>query len=229
MKNLIALHGNPGALEDWNVLSEKLPASSYQLKAFDSYSDSWVAEVQKGLAKKILLAHSWGAYPILKNLKPLAPFVEKVILVAPYARPENPLPAIAGVLMKTPLLGEKLLKSSHQKMQNVFVPEMIHPQKMSDHPYYQTLETRFADWRRWQKAAFAKLEMQKHPWQQSWVTDVPLTLIFGSEDKTSIPENQNIIFKNYPNTRTKIIAHAGHGLLWSHPDEIIAAINEEIP
>lgn len=224
MKTIIALHGNPGAPEDWNVLQQQLNPAEYTLKAFSSYGTDWIDEVRKGADQKILLAHSWGTYPVLKNLKRLESHVEKVVLVCPYAKPEKPLPAAAGVLMRLPFIGDALIKSSHQKMLNVFVAEMIQPQKMTDLPYYQQIQDRFKDWRRWQKAALAKLDMQKDPWEQSWITNVPMTLLFGSEDKTSTVENQNNVFKNYAKATTKIIPNAGHGILWSHPAEIIAAI-----
>jgi len=224
MKTLIALHGNPGAPEDWDILASHLDSKNFQLKAFDSYGSEWLDEVRRGSDKKILIAHSWGSYPILKNLNAIAPKVEKVILACPYAKPEKVLSALAGILLKTPVIGEALIKSSHKKMRDVFVAEMIHPCKLADHLYYQKLQDRFADWTRWQKAAFAKLEMQKDPWQSSWVVDLPLVLLFGSEDRTSTLENQNLIFKNYPNITIKIIPKAGHGILWSHPHEIISAL-----
>ena len=225
MTILIALHGNPGAPEDWDILRNHLDPKKYRLDTFDSYGEEWKTAVLSGSDKKILIAHSWGSYPILKNLKALAPHVEKIILVGPYARPEKLLSPISGFLLKTPFIGKALIKSSHKKMIDHFVKEMIHPFQLTDNVYYQTLQDRFLDWRRWQRAAFAKLEMQSDPWQPAWVTDVPITLLFGSEDKTSTLENQNSIFKNYPKVTTKVIPQAGHGILWSHPAEIISALN----
>ncbi|WP_413290565.1 alpha/beta fold hydrolase [Bdellovibrio sp. HCB337] len=226
MKTIIALHGNPGSPADWNVLSSKLDSSQYQLKAVENYDDSWKSEVMKGSDKKILIGHSWGAYCILKNLRELAPFVEKVILVAPYIQAERPLSGLASMLLKLPVIGEVLTKGSHKKSKDAFVADLISPNQVSDIPYFQTLKTYFEDWHVWEKTVHYKLQMQSAPWTtDDVVDDVSITTLFGELDKISNPVIQNIALTKFPDVTTKIISGTGHGLLWSHPEAILAEIS----
>ena len=128
MKTILALHGNPGHLEDWSVLKKILP-QSYELVTVDPHDENWTSLLAKTSGKKILLGHSWGCYRILKALRPYASSIEKAILVAPYVQPERPLSALAQALLKVPILGDALIKSSHAKSKDSFFAELIHPLK----------------------------------------------------------------------------------------------------
>jgi acyl-CoA synthetase (AMP-forming)/AMP-acid ligase II/pimeloyl-ACP methyl ester carboxylesterase len=224
MKTIIALHGNPGAPEDWNILEKRLDPSKFRLHAFNSYGDEWLEEVRKGADKKILIAHSWGSYRILKKLKAVANHVEKVILVCPYVKPEKPLSGLAMLLLKTPVIGEKLIKASHQKALQHFVKDMVSPQAMDANPYYERIQSRLQDWKIWQRAAFAKLEMQAYPWTPADIAETPLILLYGAVDKSSPFESQHAVLKQYPTQQHHVVANGGHGLLWSHPEVILAAL-----
>lgn len=227
MKTIIALHGNPGTPADWNILRDII-GTKYQFKAVDTYGDSWKDEVRRGHEKKIILAHSWGSYRILKNLHDLQGHIEKVILVAPYVKPERNLSALATSLLKVPGLSDVLIKSSHKKSKDSFVSDLIYPNTAKDHAYFQTLQNHFEDWQVWQKTVVNKIKMQEDPWRvQDLCDQVPLTVLYGELDKISNKEIQNTILARYPQAQIKSIAATGHGLLWSHAKEIASEISSE--
>lgn len=227
MKTIIALHGNPGSPADWNILREKL-GSQFEFKAVDAYSDDWKSEITRGGGKKIVVAHSWGSYRILKSLKELKSHIEKVILVAPYVQPERALSGLATTLLKVPALGDALIKRNHKKAKDNFVAELIYPNTTKDLPYFQTLHNHFQDWKVWQRTVVNKIKMQENPWHDSDITnDVPVVAIYGELDKLSNNDYQGAALKKYPQLKAKTVKATGHGLLWSHPETIVSEITSE--
>ncbi len=229
MKTIIALHGNPGSPADWNILQAHLSSSQHKLIAADAFSESWKNEVRKGSHKKILIGHSWGAYRILKNLKELAGHVEKVILVAPYIKPERELSGLASALLRTPGIGNILIKSNHKKTKDIFFNELIYPSKISDCTYFKTLKEQLDDWKIWKRTVANKLAMQENPWAPADITDqIPITVLYGELDKITSANIQNIILTKYSQVQAKTIPSTGHGLLWSHPEKIGAELAAEV-
>lgn len=226
MKYIIALHGNPGAPADWDFLRQKLGLQC-EFQAVDSYREDWKELVRRG-PKKIILAHSWGAYRILKNLPELNAHVEKVILIAPYVKPERALSKLVTSLLKTPGLGSFLIQSNHKKSKISFLRDLLHPQQVENHPYFRTLQQRLEDWRLWQTTIAHKIKMQQNPWKTTDLeAQVPLTIFQGDWDNISKAEIQNSILKKYPQARINLIRGGGHGLLWSHPEVILPEIFPE--
>ena len=224
MKKVIALHGNPGHPEDWEILKKQIPG----LISADSYADDWTSLVTQGNDKKILIGHSWGAYRILKALPKISSHVEKVILLAPYIKVERELPSFAAALLKTPWIGTKLIQSSHQKSKDSFVDELIYPFKIEGLSYYKQIHERIQNWKTWETAAINKIKTQKDPWTAQDVRDVPIVALYGSEDKLTNEQIQNEVLKQYPNVHIQRISGTGHGLIWSHAD-LIAKEVEKAP
>ena len=102
MKTIIALHGNPGHPEDWDLLKQAL-GQDFNLLAVDAQSEEWIRLLTQDTSKKVLIGHSWGCYRILKALPKYEQYVEQVLLVAPYIRPERELPGLAKGLLKLPV------------------------------------------------------------------------------------------------------------------------------
>lgn len=228
MKTIIALHGNPGHPDDWNLLAKNLDSAAYKLIAVSADSDEWIGLLTKDAEKKILLGHSWGCYRILKNLPRYQNYVEQVVLVAPYIKPERALSPVAEVLLKIPVLGDKLIQGNHAKSKDSFFADLIHPLRGHEFSYLQTVKERLQDWKLWQKTAFNKMKMQKSPWSVKDVCNVPITAVFGADDKISQESFQTEILKNYPQFHSVRVNGAGHGLLWSHFAEIIKALENKM-
>lgn len=228
MKTIIALHGNPGSPADWDILKSQLDPSQFHFKAVENYDSAWKSEVMRGSDKKILIGHSWGAYCILKNLKEITPFVDRIILVTPYIKPERELSALTSILLKLPGIGPALMKASHKKSKDAFVRDLIHPSQFQDQSYFQTLKNTFEDWHVWEKIVHHKLQMQESPWYPEDATDeIPITALFGEMDKICNAVIQNGPLTRYPHVKTKIITGTGHGLLWSQPQAIITELSSE--
>lgn len=223
MKTIIALHGNPGHPEDWDLLKHSL-GKDYNLLAVDAQSEEWIRLLTESPSKKILIGHSWGCYRILKSLPKYEQYIEQVILVTPYIKPERELPGLAKGLLKLPVLGDKLIQSSHAKTKDTFFTDLIHPLKADSLPYLKKVQERLQDWKLWQKTAFNKIKMQDNPWTSKDICKVPVTVIFGKEDKISQESVQLEIIKQYPSHKVVHLEKAGHGLLWSHVADLISAV-----
>lgn len=226
MKTIIALHGNPGHPEDWKILSQQLPADSYRLEAVSADEDNWIRLLTQDKTKKILIGHSWGAYRILKNLRQYQDYVEQVILITPYIKPERELSGAAQAVLKMPLIGRILLKGNHKKSKDSFFTDLIHPLTSSSLPYLKKVEERLQDWSLWEKTAFNKMKMQALPWTPQDICAVPITVIYGKDDRISQSSLQNQILQQYPHHNSIHLDHAGHGLLWSHAGDIIKTLND---
>jgi acyl-CoA synthetase (AMP-forming)/AMP-acid ligase II/pimeloyl-ACP methyl ester carboxylesterase len=226
MKRIIALHGNPGSPADWNILKSKLDTSKFEFTAVENYDSAWKSEVMKGFDKKILIGHSWGAYCILKGLPEIAPFVERVILVAPYIKPERELSGLASLLLKLPGIGGALIKGSHKKSKDSFLSDLIFPNKVEDNKYFETLREQLSDWRVWEKTVQFKLQMQSEPWSVAdSLENIPITALFGELDKISNAILQNTPLTHYSHVKIKIVNGTGHGLLWSQPEAILRELS----
>lgn len=224
MKTIIALHGNPGHPEDWNLLRKSLPASEYNFIAVDANEDEWLQILTKDSSKKILLGHSWGCYRILKNLCKYQDSVEQVILITPYIKPERELSGIAQSLLKLPILGDKLIKSNHASSKDGFFADLVYPLQASQVVYLESVQERLQDWKFWRKTAFNKMKMQEYPWEPQDICAVPITVIFGNKDKIAQESIQSEIIKQYPCHKVIHLENAGHGLLWSNTGEIMTAM-----
>lgn len=220
MNKIIALHGNPGHPQDWDLLARHLS----EITTVDAYADDWIDLVKKGSDKKILVGHSWGAYRILKTLPQISQYVEKVILLAPYVKVERPLPGFAATLLRTPWIGKKLIQSSHQKSKDSFINELIHPFKIEGLAYYQELHQKIQDLQIWERTAFNKVKMQDNPWTVADICDTPIYVYYGGQDKISNESLQNEVLKQYPKAHFKTYRDMGHGLIWSHAAEIAREI-----
>ncbi len=228
MKTILALHGNPGHPDDWGVLQKNLPPDKYNLIPISSENTDWLKILTKDKTKKILLGHSWGCYKILKSLSQYQEYVDHVILITPYIKPERELPSLAKVLLKLPVLGDSLIKSSHAKTKDGFFKDLIHPLTLESHGYLKTVQERLQDWKLWQKTAFNKMKMQESPWTPQDLCQIPITVIYGNDDKISQESQQNAIVKQYPHHKIVRLRGAGHGLLWSHPSEILQTLEEKV-
>ncbi|KYG60377.1 AMP-ligase [Bdellovibrio bacteriovorus] len=226
MKTIIALHGNPGHPEDWTLLKEAVQPLGYNLHAVKADSDEWLNLLTQDSSKKILLGHSWGGYRILKTLPAYEKYVEQVILVTPYLKPEREISPIAGALLKLPVLGDALIKSNFAKSKDSFLKDLFHPWSLADHPYLQKITERF-DWNLWQKTAFNKMKMQDNPWTSKDVVKTPVTVVYGSDDKITDESIQNQIVTQYPAHKIVKTAKAGHSLLWSHIQDILKVLQEK--
>ncbi len=223
MKRIIALHGNPGHPDDWDILLNNLP-EGFELSAIDANDDNWTKAVASSSEKKILIGHSWGCYRILKALPEIAEHIEKIILVAPYVRSERPLSVLAKILLVLPFIGDKLIQGSHKKTLPGFLEDVFYPLDTLD--YLLKVRSRLSDWKNWKVTILNKIKMENHPLHGSDVVATPIVAIFGGADKISNKDFQSNFLKLFPNYQEFTVPEAGHGVLWTSPQILVQKIIE---
>lgn len=223
---VFALHGNPGSPRDWDEVFCKLDPKKFETIAVDSFSDGWVHDIRRQSGKVILIGHSWGCYRILKKLASLHDRVEKVILVNPTLDVEHPLSSLASLLMRAPVLGDILIKSSHRKAFPEFVEKMIHPASIDKLPPAQkSLERLSSDWMLWKIAALNKLKQQSAPLTPSHSCPVPGWILFGDKDLVVSAQKQRRALSFFSGFQEQTVAGAGHALLWTHADLVAEKVS----
>lgn len=228
MIKIYAFHGNPGHPDDWKKLSETLDPQKFELVAVDLYSVDWLAQLEgKQDQETILLGHSWGCYQILHCLPKLKLNIKKIILCAPYVHIEKPVTLISRLLLAIPLLGNYLIRNNHSRSYKQFVTDLVHPASISDNPYFSQILRRMADWKFWKKVVKFKLAMQAEPLKNLSSIRAPTFALFGSDDKIASKEAQMRIIAFLENCVTQVIAHAGHGLIWTHTIEISSFLADQ--
>lgn len=224
MKTIIALHGNPGSPSDFSRVQDLLDKASFQILSESPDSDTWIAKLTQTSDRKIIVAHSWGAYAVLKKAKAYQQYIQKIILVCPYLVPEKEISPVAAALIRLPLLGNLLLKKSHASSIDGFISDMLSPNTEVEASLVNTLGNNLSDWKLWAKAAFNKIEMQNSPLVDS---DIPKNLdievLWGDEDKVSTVTQLNTLIALGIQKISKV-AHTGHGLIWSHPGLVLDLI-----
>lgn len=228
MKKIIALHGNPGSPQDWDVLKSKLPAG-YELVAVDADSDDWVQELD-GDDPKVLVAHSWGTYRAMKVAAKYEAKIERVILVNPYLATDKPLSAPVAALLSLPVIGNALLKASHAKSVPSYLEHMFSPKSTGDHPYFLEIAQRLqGDWTHWKRAAANKLKQQANPITMRDRSQVPGFALMGELDKASPPNSQSKLLALFPLVKPLRLAGEGHATPWTAPEKIVECLTMELP
>ncbi len=221
MSQIFFLHGNPGHTSDWDILIEHLP-KDLMTRVVDTYSDEWINEILKSPHKVLVVAHSWGCYRLLSNIKKIEAKIERVFLVNPYLIQEKPLGLAAQTLLTLPFLGDTLLKSSHKKSYQSFTENMISPQSFKENPYYGKKLELLSDVESWEKAIQGKKMQQAKPITEG--SNVLGYAYIGQQDKTLDHDLQNSALKKFIYVQTQEIKNAGHAILWSHPATIVKDI-----
>lgn len=218
MNEIFFLHGNPGHQSDWDVILKLLP-KNLKTHLADTYSDQWIKQINQANEKVIVVAHSWGCYRLLKNIKSIEHKIERVFLINPYLVQEKPLNPIAKFLLSLPILGKKIIESNHKKSYHTFFEDMIYPQTPNQFPYFTQKKNLLSDSECWQKAVVGKIAQQDFPLVES--SRVIGHVYIGLKDKTLNLPLQNSALSRFMYIQKTDIVDGGHGLLWSHPEIIV--------
>lgn len=221
MKKIIAIHGNPGHTEDWNEVKGLLPSGT-EFMALDAYDPDLARKLKSINGPYILAGSSAGCYTVMRYLPEIADKVEGIVFITPYFSSEKPLSGLAKTLLGVPALGNMLMESSKKKSVAGFLDHMIHPYKITDHPYYKTFLTRLETTDLWSKTIKRKIDAENHPLKNNGSYKIPVVAIWGKADQTSNKERQAVWLRPFSNVR-HVELSGGHGLLWSHPKEVAEA------
>lgn len=224
MKKIIAVHGNPGHPDDWNEVKKSLPQET-EFLALDAYDPELLRKLKSFTGPYVLTGFSLGCYTIMRLLPEIQDKVSGIVFVAPYFISEKPLSGLAKGLLGLPVISGKLIESSKKKSVGGFLENMIAPQKMSDHPYYQTFLHRLETTDLWAKTVKRKIDAENTPLPSSTFS-LPVISLWGTDDKTSDRTRQSQVLRSFPRSTTKDLQGGGHALLWSHSKDVALALNE---
>ncbi|MFL5783756.1 MAG: alpha/beta fold hydrolase, partial [Bacteriovoracaceae bacterium] len=224
MKKIIAIHGNPGHSDDWNEVKKLLPKDT-EFLALDAYDPELGKKLRSFNGPFILTGFSLGCYTIMRYLPEIKDKVSGLVFVAPYLSSEKPLSGTAKALLGVPLLNGMLIESSKKKSVGSFLENMIHPQKMADHPYYQTFLQRLETTDLWAKTVKRKIDAENNPLTHA-TYNIPVIALWGKEDKTSSRERQSSHLRGFSSVEHKDLTGGGHALLWSHSREVADALSQ---
>lgn len=225
MIKVFFLHGNPGHPSDWDILIEHLP-KNIEIHKVDTYSEKWVSDIQSSPEKVVVVAHSWGCYRFFEQVKKIEKKIERVFLINPYIVQEKPMGLIARIVLSIPVLGDKIIRSNHEKSYVEFVEKMISPQQIIDHPYYAKKLTLLSDVQNWKLAIEGKVHQQSNPANEA--SNVLGFAYFGSNDLSLTESIQKESLKNHQYIQIRQINLAGHAILWSHPEVITHDMNQTL-
>lgn len=227
MKKVLFLHGNGGTYRDGDPLKRTLQEGTGERVLFfapDLNQGPALVDYLDG-AEWVAVAHSWGCYYLLSQWLELAPKIRKVILVNPYLVQENPLSAPVQWLLKTPILGDLLLKANHTKQKDVFLQKMLSPVLEADLPYGIELQQQLQDFSLWEQAARNKIQQQKQPLALVPMMGRPLVALVGMKDQVARNDLQLEALRSlFPEAVVEKRENAGHGMIWTHLTDIIKEI-----
>lgn len=223
MTKILFLHGNAGTHHDAHPLQQLLLNSGIPIDEFltpDLYSQRALHTLLAG-KDWIIITHSWGCYFLLNQIEEIEHHIGKLIFVNPYVLPESPLSLPAQLLLQTPLIGQGLLQNSHRKQKESFVAKMLAPASVAEVPHSTELRNQVNSFHLWEKAAENKIYQQNNPLPLHELTDLPAVALVGEDDQVCDNNKQLKALKvMVPNLKINEFTNAGHGLLWTHLNEI---------
>jgi|GEM_PF-4144626 len=223
MNKLLMLHGNAGTIFDLKPLIQTIKVNGMKFDEIRTPSLYDRPALHKLLAGNgwTVITHSWGAYYLLDQVEEIEHHLKKIIFINPYVLQETPLSTIAQLLVKAPLIGKSILQSSHKKQKDEFLVKMLYPETAMTVPYAVELVKQLEDFQLWDGAATNKIYQQSHPLPLHELTNVPAVAFIGADDKVCKNDLQIKILETVVSKLTvRKINHAGHGLLWTHMNEI---------
>lgn len=217
MKSIYFLHGNPGHPSDWNSLISHLP-QNIKVHTVDTHQIQWISQIQNEKEKVLVVAHSWGCFRLLSQVKKLSHKIERVFLINPYLIAEKPTSVVQKAVLSLPIVGSSLVKAHHKKSYAQFLNDMIHPEVVQSNSFYSTKLQMLSDSESWFQAIKGrslhkqKLENAHHP--------ILGFSYFGEQDKIQNNNIQKSELKKFQYLQIKNFQDGGHGLLWSHAKAI---------
>jgi pimeloyl-ACP methyl ester carboxylesterase len=250
---LVLLHGNVVMSQDFTLgkLFE-LAASRYRVIVFDrpgfGYSERprgtmWTpaqqagllqhAFLQMGIARPIVLGHSWGAFVALELALRYPDSIAGVVLASGYYYPTLRLDAIPPTILSIPGLGDLMSHTFTPAMMRAMWPSML--QKLFAPAKVSSRYDRFPIWlalRPAQLHAVAEEGSLMVPSAYAFHNrlhdlSVPVMIVAGDSDTIVDTNKESVrLHRELPASQLRIIKGAGHMVHHSAPQEVMDAIDE---
>lgn len=240
MNLLLALHGNPGAPSDFDLMAGRLHLGT-DIRFVASPRPPGGAEVSEvverlvdevrelGPHKLAVVGFSWGAYLACRfaESSPVKP--DSLILLNPMLAVSSPVSPLMAALLNTPVLNALLAAALARVLPGGFVARVFAPGS-PEPPLRDRLVKHLGSPTLWLGALRYKLEQQRHPLgavQAAWCRRA--VVLRGAADAVAPWERQVGLLKDLGSSLTvHTVAGAGHSLLWTHQDEVCAILGREI-
>jgi len=249
-RTVVMIHGNEGAVQDFQFGVVDLLSREYRVVAIDrpghGKSDrpagnaaSVVYQAQLlhrtlsvlGITQPILVGHSWGAALALAYALEYPDEVSAMVLLAPAAYADNGGNALFRTTIKTPILGDLSLVIGKSIMGRRILKKVLalafYPQKVPDN-YFKLATTSWLG----KKQLKAYLEdewalndslkkMSKHYSE----IKVPVVIVTGDTDKIVSPkENAYRLQAAIPQSQLILLKDTGHEIPQTRPESVYNAL-----
>ncbi|MBI2520201.1 MAG: AMP-binding protein [Bdellovibrio sp.] len=227
---VIAHHGSPGHPSDFKAVSENL-FPQMEWKTIDRYANPYqtVTDVLDGKTENIIIiGYSFGctraiqdATLLLKNnIRPSA-----VILVSPYLFIKNSPSSMTRFALNLPVLSDVLLKNKGEKAIENMLETSSYPKPVPGS--YRAQKGIYTNANVLRQSVLEK-EHDTLDFKPLKESAVPVTIIYGSQDKTSNRQEQITPIQNLLGGELVEIADGGHALLWTHAHQVEGLIRDTV-
>ncbi|HAZ14526.1 MAG: hypothetical protein A2X86_15455 [Bdellovibrionales bacterium GWA2_49_15] len=233
---IIAHHGSPGHPSDFKEVREQLPTSpdsQVEWKTIDRYNTPYltVTDVLEGDGKDqdiVIVGYSFGCtqaildatFLLKSNIRPSA-----VILISPYIFIKNAPSTVTRMCLNLPVLSDVLLKNKGPASIESMLETSSYPKPVPTS--YRAQKALYTNANILREAVLEK-ENSTLDFRSLKASNVPVTIVYGSQDKTSDRAEQLLPLQNYLGGELVEVADGGHALLWTHPQKIAATIQNTL-
>lgn len=234
MSVVLAIHGNPGAPEDFAYLADRLAAGGTELVAPELSPgpdglDGIIAQLDaivrdRASEKLVLVGYSWGAYVALQYVRMGSREPAALILVNPYLVVTTPLPAVVAGVANVPVLGPALLSCAAPRLAHGFLEDTFFPASPPA-PIPAAWAEQLASPATWHAAIRRKRGQQGAPLPSITALPDPTLVLIGADDRVARWSEQRRPLQGVEaQLEIRVIPGAGHSLPWTHVDAIASAI-----
>lgn len=225
--SIIAHHGSPGTPDDFFGLKEDFNDYEFLTPTRKGYPNFHTPLPQH--EDIVIIGYSFGSLQAIKDAAHFGSRVKKLILISPFLYGGRKLGGAAKFLVQFPIVGNMILKKSAEKA----IPQML-SNSSSPKEVSETYKTHGENFKRPEILRPALLEKDfcdcciPNALTEIHAKNIPVVIIRGDADKTSTYQSQIIPLKKETEIIEHVISDAGHALLWTHKDEMVSLIKNEI-
>lgn len=242
-KLIVALHGNPGTVYDFEVIFRRLEldestSTIIHRRPTVGADLAWlVRDIEHAVEHQpaseiIVVAYSWGCYLACQWLSTSKFKIKRLILISPTIVAENPVSALAVALTNMPLIGSQILKKIALKKSAEFIAKSFFPLKPSpqdDAILYNDLNSPDI----WKGAIHYKRQQQRLGIEGLEIpADIETIIVRGERDSSvnwSVQEKAlRKLFPDWTQVVTHVIKNAGHALPWIASERLAQMIQNGI-
>ncbi len=227
MIELLCFHGSPGLAADFHFLKSAVPSVTVFAGPRAGYPD-FSAFPSKKEAQRIVVGYSWGARVALEWARAHSAEVDGVVLISPYLQASQPTGGLKGAILALPVLGEWILRRAAPTAIEAFLTESSSPAAVP--AFYRAQKEALSSPRVLLASILEKtISLLDLRAIERSLYNKPALIVWGAEDKTSSEAVHIAPLRSvFSKVREVKIPEAGHALVYTHPDIILAELKSFI-